>query len=514
MPTITLALNQSITGTFQATPRGTFLDTANKLVVQQPYVAVITGGNASLVIPPSSISGVSYFFEVFQTTTVLDYYVQGGDLYASSDIDLNKLAPRWKWTVGTSPNSQWYTGQQLGTANPTTDNKLLTEVSRSKKTYLIQPFDSIVEDVNLSLADVQDLGVSDRQIEYSAYRVADLLTSNATFRGRLPKGLSLVPGGYNNATAYVKDQAVTYNGQLWAYVATNTFTNVTPGTNPAVWELAVDKPAGVISGANSVGWNRSNWLVAPFNDQAVSRQDAVGLFDSIPQPVLTNYLTLDAAQTVTGDKAFNGVATFNSRIYVPTRPLTDGDANVVNLKVLKDAIAGNGFLPPPVGWCRMSTDQTIDSASINPNTATLSYTDRPFTTNNLCNNVGDIVIPASGGGLFLVMWGLDYELRSSFDGSAARVFFRMLLNQFTAPSGEIGDITRKRVPTAGQSGVTDPTLVFSDASVYFKIMNLASATTYNTRIVISRTGTNSGSIIIKGNVFTTFLKLWRIQPIV
>lgn len=477
MPIVSLTLNQSLTGTFQATPRGTFPEpVTGKLVVQQPFTSAIAAGNSSLNIPASNSAGTSYLFEVFQSTSIDDFFLQDGSLYASTDPDLGKTSlPRWQWLTGAGFNNQWYTGSQLTSSPPTSDNKLLTKVTRSKKTYLIDPFDAIVATADVNLKDLQDLGITTNQLEYSALRVADILTSNPTFSSRLPKGIAF-QGAYNAATSYVKDQAVQYNGALWIYVAASTLAGITPGTNNLVWQLGVDKgsPGGV--GANSIGWNRTNWLNASFSGDAVSRQDAVGLFDAIPQPTLTNYLTLDGTETLTGAKTFNANAQFNSRVFIPTRPLTDSDTNAVNIKVLKDAIAAVNKLPMPVGWGRIGA--AVSTPAGTNTAATIVYSDRPFSAGNIVNNVGDITIAETG--FYLFIYSFAFSIFSNFNGTANRIRIRAFLNRFTgAPTGNTGELLRMEQGTLTGSG----TIEYQGSGI--RLMDCTAGQAYNTQFALN-----------------------------
>jgi hypothetical protein len=376
---------------------------------------------------------------------------------------------------------------------------------------LVDSFDRVVPNTAGTLASLIDSYYAPSLLDASNWAIAQLLSTNSTFLASVP--------GFNELT-WTSAQTFKLGDYTWRGDGLYRWISATQGSNKdplvvanvtptvgAVWEKKSTLPTAAALSTNVRAYDQA--IFEALTSEPASRKNLNELRSVIAAPNLSGYAQLAAAQSWTQKQTFGAGAAAAT-----ANPGTN-NTDVATNAFVQAAIAG-APLPPPVGWIRRSTDFTLDASATAQGTellGTLSYTDRPFTTNNLCNNVGDIVIPAGGGGLFLVMWGIDLELRSAFDGTAARVQWRAALNQFAPSSVEVGDISRKRVGTLGQGGVTDPTLIFADAMCCFKIMNLASGSSYNTRIGVTKNGTNSGSCVIKGNVFTTFLKLWRIAPI-
>lgn len=374
---------------------------------------------------------------------------------------------------------------------------------------LVDSFDRVVPNTNGTLSSLIDSYYAPSLLDTSHWAMSQLLATNSAFLAAVP--------GFNEltwTTAQVfKLGDYTWRGDgLYRYISatqTNnrdplTAANVVP-SGTAVWEKKSTIPTAAALSTNIRAYDQA--VFETLTTEPASRKNLNELRSQIAAPNLSGYAQLAAVQ------AWSQKQNFGAGASAVTAAAGTNNADVATNAFVQAAIAG-GQLPAPVGWARRTTDFTLDAGATAIGTellGTLSYNDRPFTTNNLCNNVGDISIPAGGGGLFLVMWGLDLELRSNFDGTVGRIQWRAALNQFAPASVEIGDITRKRVGTLGQGGATDASLIFADAMCCFKIMSLASGAAYNTRIGITKNGSNSGSCVIKGNVFTTFLKLWRVS---
>lgn len=457
MVAITINFSQAgITGVFQARPRNTFKAVnSNNIIVQQTYTANIASSTAVLDVPQSSHVGVTYEFSAYSNSNVDDFYLQDGTLYASTDPDLGlTLRPRYQWTTGTGFNNEWYSGKQLGTAAPTADNKLLSRITRVKQTQLIQPFDSLVGASAANVADLIDLGITTEQLQYSALQVATLLTQ-APFISLLPKGITY-RGQYNAATTYIKDNAVGYDGSLWVYISASNLSGITPGTDPLVWDKGVSKGDAGGTGAQSIGYNHTNFTA--MTADAASRSDLRGgvayAIANSAAPDLTNYARKDVANNFTGINRFlspsatpdaqevvtvswadgrygrksatntwSATQTFTGGAIVQDRNLGDNSQNAANTKYVQTELGV--FVPSrgasPIADVNRNTAQTIGiSAGAGNNGDVIIWNNFPL--GGFFNTAGDFNVPAGipTDTQFLFQGVLTFNVSCNFSSSGDR----------------------------------------------------------------------------------------------
>jgi hypothetical protein len=488
MVQITVTLARTLTNwQYTATPIETFLSDTGAFVDSNPYSVTVASGNSGVLdIPASTNQKVSYRFEVFQNVTTDRFFLQDGTEYQGA---------RWQWTSGGSFDNNWYTGQ----APKDPSQKLLTRITGTDKRFILDPINALCPLVNTNLKDLFSTSVTSYQLDAGARRVAELMLGDVALKAQLPKGIN-PRGAFLSTNTYNQNDGVTYNGEFWVYEST-TAGSSTPGTGTA-WRKYIEKgnPGG--TGAQSVGFNAATWnaQTAAFKLESTSRGDSLELFNAVLPPDLSGYAQRAAANTFSDSNTFNGAATFNSTCAVPLRAPGTNNANAASTAFVQAALSGfvPNFFPAPVGWARLSSDLT--QSALNTPTV-IAYNDRPFTTGNFINNVGDIVIPSGQGGLFLIFWSFAVRVTSSFNGTAGRLLWRAFFNQFSPSSVGLSDLAR--YSEMSWTGTTDTDQMFTA----FRLMNLTSGAGYNTQFSIAN-DVNSGTI--RGDVNRSFVALWKV----
>jgi hypothetical protein len=515
MPNITVNLSRiNTTWVFQATPIEAFISVANEFVDINPYSTTIASGKtATLDIPASNTANVSYRFEVYQNSSVEDFYFQGGDLYASSDPLVAKDLPRWQWLTGAGFNSQWYTGSQVGTTAPTSDNKLLTRVSRTAKKYLIDPITAIMPNAVTDLRTLANSSVTSGNLDAGARRVAELMLNDPALKALLPKGIN-PRGGYLPASTYFQNDAVTFNGEIWIMLNASPQSAIAPGTNPLVWERYVTKGSPGGTGAEVVGFNSTSWTAqdTTFKSQATARGDALDLFNSISQPDLSSYATQtyvggqltsnNTSQQTANDSRYGRLGslntwsarqTFNGGAAVLDRPNGDNGFDAANTRFVQSAISA--IPTSSVRSLQYRGDRSgLTSLDFVPGGNVL------IRYGNAAVNVGaQFGDGAAGTGLFTPTATGDYEFSvgflGTFNGATINTSFRLQLWNNSA-----GAETRfLYFAQPYDSGVVGYCANF--------ITSLTSGVSYAIRVLTNSTGSTNRSI---PGTSTNHLSIWKL----
>ena len=533
MPTITLSLSPLLNGTLRATPRATFIKNGtNTIVTQTPITATVTSGAGTIVLEQSSHVSVSYLFELFQTsTTIFDFYYQNGALYTSTDV-LTPL-PFFQWTTGGTPDNQYYTGSQVGTTPPVTTgsnpNIRLTRIARNIQ--LIQPFDSVIGATDANFSTLIDIGFTDNQLSYSITRVADLLTQ-APYITLLPKGITY-KNAYVGATVYSRDQAVQYNGNLYVYINASSVAGKTPGIDTAYWDLAVSKGSSGGTGANAIGYNRTQWLTSPFDVEASARKDIVAALDGLATPDLSAYASKAGNNDYTGlnrfqapggspdslqpitygyaegryeklttDQTIAGIKTYSNSPIVPTLAGSDNTTKVANTAQVQSALSL--FVPNRLSTLVADVQRnSVQAFTVNNPTNIVWNT---FTVTGGWDTGGGYAVPVTGN--YMIFCKLKPSLATVNFTSTDRAITRAYWNRSSPSSVDVGNFFEENM-----NGIsTGAALSFTKDGWWYGAMTAGEI--YSLQILCSGSAfssTANAQSIGNGGLSNNRIIIWRVN---
>lgn len=488
MPTITLTLERAVTGTFSITFLESFVS-GSQIITTDPYTVAIANATTAILNPPSSESQkVSALIECFENQSVFDYYVQDGSLYGSTDSKSSVFGkPVFQHT-----DSQWYTGSvfQSGVS------KLLSRVTRTIKRAIINPFNAVIPSVAANVKDLYAINATSFQADSSVIRLAEYILSNPTLKAQLPKGID-PKGAYNPANFYIKNDAVTYNGEFWIYEAASSLAGQTPGTN-ATWRRYIIKGSPGGTGATQVGFNAASWgsQANSFLDEATARGDVLSAFNSIAQPDLSSYATQtyvggqiatnNTSQQTANDtrygrlgsaNTFSAANTFNGVIIVPDRSAGDNAGNAANTKFVQQEITSK--LNPIIS--RGRRDTTNQALSSTKNRAVWNS----FNPQGILDTNG-FFTPGESTSYRLDL-RLNFSLTGFFSAAGGTMFLRAILQQSAT---EIAELLR------WETNEVNGTRTFQIATFWEGTLNAATA--YDIQLV-------TGGINLSGSTPTGVL---------
>lgn len=402
-------VNQSITGTVRATPVSPFIDYSQSptVLVSLPIEAAITNGSFTITVPQSQFlapvitvvtEGIPYKWELFQTVSTFTFYFLDGSVYSGA--------------THLYTDSIYYTGSVHDATSKRLDRvATTTSTAFQNPFYAIAPNSSTTVDFSTLIA----ISAEKPYLDISAYRISELLTTVSTYRDRISAKFN-VRGNYATNTYYVLNDLVAYNGSSYLWINATSAQNVAPPASgsDSNWLQIAAKGAAGGTGAQIVGYS-SSWSGS---SEAASRGDVYQGISSIPNPDLSNYLTVSA-----GLPRANAVMTGTSKRATLTYPVASADkaTEIPTAQYVEDAIAAlavSNRLPTPLIFARRSSVLTLGQDV----RSTVVWNPRVIYTDSLLNSSGVITIQDAGNYLFYL--SLQASITGNYQSSQGQVQIR------------------------------------------------------------------------------------------
>lgn len=435
MVVVTGRLNGAINGIIRATPDHVFIDfsTNPDTVVMLPTEAPITNGLFSINVPQSqnlsgqpgiTTEGITYKWELLQTIITILFYLLDGTQYTG---------PFHQWTSGAGFDNNWWTGLTHDATS-----RRLDRVSQSQLIPILDAIHAVAPDSSTAVDFAMLIAVSALQpyLDISLYRLAELLTTVATYRDRISTKFAL-RGLYSASTFYVFGDIVRFNGNGYAWRNTSSLQGQQPpmsGDN-ANWMMVTEKGAAGGTGAQIVGYNPTTWANSA---EAAAREDVRAAIASVGSVNLTQYLLKTEAastylQLVDGaprvDPTFSGKVKRGVLSY-PITNAADRLTEVPTAQYVDDGLAAIARLGAPLVHARRVTQFNLTAST----EYDVFWDNRIINTGNILDTNGVFTIPENGR--YLIYCKLSFRVVGTFAGNRSRVILISRLWQAGANIGE------------------------------------------------------------------------------
>jgi hypothetical protein len=488
MVQITGKISGNITGLVRATPDHPFIDNSTNppTLVVSAYEATITSSTFTLTLPQTQnlqgvgSEGVTYKWELFETRSVISYYLLDGTTY---------IGPVHQWAT----DSKWYTGSVHDTTS-----RLLDRVVANQNIPIQDPFHAIAPDSATPVPFTSLIGIPSQfpWFDIGLSRLAELLTTVATYRDRISSKFA-IRGAYAVNTIYSLNDIVSFNGNSYVWRSATPAQNQQPPTtgDNANWLMIAAKGATGGTGAQIVGYNATNWTGS---SEAAARGDVRDAIASIPNPDLSNYLTVAA-----GLPRNNPVMTGAVKRPALAFPVAGGEkgTEVPTAQYVEDAIAslGTGKLPSPLIFAKRASVITLGQDV----RSTVIWNPRVINQGAILDSNGIITIAEAGSYLFMV--SLQATITGNYQSSQGQVQIRyrsILANVGTGiDAGDFFNYTY---------GATQAT--FTNKQQGFRLEQLSAGTTLDIDVTTTAIGASSviSSSQIDGSAANNYLMVWRV----
>lgn len=425
MPTIQGKLNGNISGRVRFTPTHPFIDssTTPETLIINAIEATFANSEFTINVPQSqSLQGgeaVTYKVEI--------EYLKGNTIYYKQDGTI------WNAPVHQQPDGNWYTG-----ATHTSESQLLDQVSKDEYLPLQNPFHAVIPDTTdmVDFTTLQGIPQLEPWLDIGIARLAELLTSVAKYRDRISSKL-VIQGSYNAATTYEFGNVISFNGNGYVYSSNTPSANNPPPTtgNNAYWVMIAQKGEPGGTGAQIIGYNPTTWSGS---SEAAARGDVVDAIQSIPNPDLSNYLTVAA-----GLPRNNPVMTGSAKRSVLNYPAPTEDLaqEIPTAQYVEQAIAQARIsaIPKPIIFAKRASSITLGQNK----KAKIIWNPRVIYDSTILDSNGIITIPEDGDYLFYL--ALKFVVIGNYQSNQGQQQFDcegILYNQ--SSSADVGYICVER----------------------------------------------------------------------
>jgi|GEM_PF-3884819 hypothetical protein len=488
MVQITGKINGNITGLIRATPDHPFIDTTTNpdTLVLVAYEAAIASSTFTIILPQSQNiqngEGITYKWELFETKTVTTFYLLDGTVYNG---------PTHLWAT----DGKYYTGSTHDTTS-----RLLDRVQQQSNVSLQDPFHAIAPDSPTPVDFTTLLGIPSQSpwFDIGLSRLAELLTTVATYRDRISSKF-VIKGAYTANTIYQLGDVVSFNGNSYVWRNATPAQNLSPpltGDN-VNWLMIAAKGAAGGTGAQIVGYNATTWTGS---SEAAARGDVKDAIASIPNPDLSNYLTIAA-----GLPRSNPVMTGTAKRSVLTFPVAGGEKSteIPTAQYVEDAIAAlatSNKLPAPLIFARRSAAIALGQ----DNRQTVIWNPRVINAGNLLDANGIITIAETGAYLFFL--SLQGSITGNYQSSQGQVQIRFRgILQNAGGAFDVGDFFTYTY------GATQATFINKQSGFRFET-GLSAGTTLRIDTITQAIGASSviSSSQIDASAANNYLIVWRV----
>ena len=431
MPQITGRFNNNtLTGIVRFTPDHTFNDVSTNpvTVVIFPYEAPITNGSFTITVPQSQklagqsnimTEGVTYKIDFLRVDNTPLYYFTNGQLYDG--------------LVNQDAGGVWWTGSVK-----TNDSVRLDRIQRGREISFQDSIHAIIPDTNsvIDFSTLINVPIIGSNQDIGIYRIVEALSTIPRYRDRISSKFAF-KGVYSATASYVFGDVVTFNGNSYIWINSNSGTGRTPPVNSDTnWQLLAEKGnTGTGITAQIVGWNASTWANNP---QAASMGDVASAINSIPRPDLSLYATI--AESVPRNNAIFTGSTKRSVLNFPI-VANEKQTEIPTIDYVEKAIQSMGVnkFPKPILFAQIRNNIILSNGGVGSITQTVVW-DTIIINNNILQSNGTIVIPSQSSYIFAC--SLFVRTRASGAEEGTKIITRCFLNRITSPSVEIGNFWR------------------------------------------------------------------------
>jgi hypothetical protein len=328
--------NQTINGRLRITLDGPLTNNAvvpNDLLVPEVYEYAIANGVINVTLKESATQNTTYRFEVLALSIEVNFFFLNGEPY---------LGPAHQHT-----DNKWYTGE----THTSESVELLRQENEVERT--LSDFHAIVPNVNtVEFAELVPTGITTDVLDTAIRRIAELLTSVVDYVEAL-RGGPRWKGGYDAATYYQKDDAVSYGGSSWMYINPDPAAGQTPSLiNTDYWVQIAEKgdPGG--TGGDDTPYDPVGWDSDP---SAPSKNAVRDIIEALARKTEVNAKAPIASPNFTG---------------APTAPTQA--AGTSNTTLATTAFVDSNYIP--------KSNPTLSGIVLAPTVATTDFSQRVATT--------------------------------------------------------------------------------------------------------------------------------------
>ncbi len=429
MVTVTGKLNGNISGTVRWTADHVFYDNSTnpKTLVMLPIEAPIVAGAWTINVPQSQnlsgsnvpTEGITYLIQHFQDIVTTTFYFLSGTTYTGATHQ--------------HTDTFWYTGSVHDVTSVRLDR-----IQTTTKQLLQPPVHTIAPDVQTTVdfATLVSIPASVPYLDISATRIAELLTTNATYINRISTKFNY-KGDYNASTVYTLNDVINTAGNSFIWRNPSNLSGQTPpasGSNTN-WQLLASKgDVGAGTTASIVGWNASAWAGS---NQAAAREDVRAAIASVTFNVDLSPYALKSETAPKANAIFSGTLKRPALTY----PVATAEkaTEIPTAQYIEDALAATSLakMPQPIVFVRRSSNQTICNDGGTSGTATVIWNDAVIGA-NLINGSSAFVVPDTGSYIFGLMLQMRGRANNAYEQT--KITMRGLLYQIGF--GELGNFFR------------------------------------------------------------------------
>lgn len=440
MPVVQGRFNKAdLAGKVVFTPQMAWFDTTTTpdTIVIYPVELPITNGAFSGNVPQSqnlagtniATEGVTYQIQPFENVQSIKFYLLDGTLYEGGT---HLHTDGFYWT---------------GTTRDATSKRLDRIVTTTFKA-ISEPIYAVIPDTAnvVEYASLQGVSTQVPYLDISAFRIADILTQDPIYKGRISAKFN-IRGTYSASATYALLDLVFYDGSTYAWI------NATPGTNrtpPVVspfsdiyWQAISLKGAAGGTGATIVGYSQATWNNST---QAAARGDVEDAITALQNNTvdLSNYYTKTEAAprnnavftgTTKRDALNYPVATSEKSKEVPTAQYTEDAINAIAFSRLGD----------PLVYARRIGQLSLSLAT----RQIVAWDNRVVNQSTMLDTNGNFSIPADGNYLFYCK--MLFSLVGAFAGNQTRGIVRAILTRSSPSAVDYGDLFRDNFGTVGDT---------------------------------------------------------------